>query len=166
MRWLEGWLGIVAGGLTLLAAILTAVFPIGGSTNTMTVNGVVTQQTTTIYTIWNVAGVGAGLAVTLIPTALALAILVGVALDLRGRRTLGRLLLLTGATLLTVAPYAPVAIVSAMRPGSPPDALIINSLVYVPLGALAIIAGIVACLRRDPRPTAPVAAPIPAPLAQ
>ena len=135
MRWLEGWFGTASGvvGALFVAAIalLTPAYVTSGSC--ISVDG---GPTNCSYS--QPQQVGPPLVLYIVLFILFALIVVGTWLDLSGRRTAGRLILLIGVTLLL-----PIWIVAgpALTHGPAPFT--------APLALLAFVAGIMACVRRD-----------------
>ncbi len=136
MKWLEGWLGAVGGGAGLLVTFLSSVI----SSHTLNL--------TEVYAAYYVHGslpVGAqwirlliGLP-TITATLLFAGVLWGLWLDLDGQRTRGRVLLLACASSILLLPFlAPSE--AALVTLAPPAML---------FGALALGAGLLACVRRE-----------------
>ncbi|HET9110879.1 MAG TPA: hypothetical protein VFN78_08660 [Ktedonobacterales bacterium] len=165
MKWLEGWFGTLSGGLgAVIVAIVALVTPAyTQSQSCATSNGV-----TTCYSAYGPGASSAPIAplaspiapgpqpFLLIPVAITLllfiGVLVGTWLDLGGKRTTGRLILLISASLLWLFNG------SAM-PGAG-----FSPMLVLPLMLLAFVAGILACVRPDaPKP---VAAPAQAPVSE
>ncbi len=165
MKWLEGWFGTLSGGLGALMVALVALNTPGYSPQScVTSNGV-----TTCY-----AAYGPGASNTLIappatpiasgpqpfllvPVAITLllfiGVLVGTWLDLSGKRTIGRLILLISASLLW------------LFDGSSMPAVGFSPNLVLPLTLLAFVAGTLACVRHDaPKPVA--AAPAKTPVSE
>lgn len=154
MKWLEGWFGTASGVIgALIVVIVIALVPAYSESQTCSSfdGGPTTcspMQTTTSGSQW----------VILIPLIIAfllfVAVVVGTWLDLGGKRTVGRLILLISVTLLIPAFLFIVA--------SGPDA---PFAFIFPSTLLAFVTGILACVRRDeprrvalPTPQVPVTA--------
>lgn len=135
MKWLEGWLGAVGGGAGLLVTFLSSVI----SSHTLNL--------TAEYASYYVHGslpVGAqwirlliGLP-TITATLLFAGVLWGLWLDLGGQRTRGRVLLLACASSILLLPFF-----------SPSEAALMTLMPTTLFGALALGAGLLACVRRE-----------------
>lgn len=166
MKWLEGWLGTFVGvvgavGVILVALLtpLTRAYPPLPSTAIIVGDGSggagFTQYGPGAPTGPNIAAIIFAAVVTL----LFVGVLVGTWLDLRGRRTAGRLTLLTSATLLLPGLFA------LFSAASEPYLVLGSEYIgyFLPLIGLALLAGVIACLRGDlawrfgatPAPVAP-----------
>lgn len=136
MRWLEGWLGVVAGVVGLIATFVSSITSPGW------------LNMAAVYADYLAPGSGYSISPQLIRlltglptitvTLLFAGVLWGVWLDLAGERTRGRALLLGCATMIVLlAIFAPTMSVRMT---------LIPSL---PFAALALAAGVIACLRRE-----------------
>lgn len=154
MKWLEGWFGTASGVLGILWMVIVALLvpttvhsgyscmSSDGSTTCYGPNGAPMPTTAAA------PGPNVGLLILVgVTILLYLGVLVGTWLDLRGARRMGRVILLTSATLLIFAPFLFIA---ATTPISG-----ISFAYTFPLTLLAIVAGILASVRSDaPRPVA------------
>lgn len=182
MKWLEGWFGTMSGGLGAvivgLVALLTPAY--SQAQSCVTSNGV-----TTCYSAYGPDASSAPMApVTPISTVapgpqpalwipviftllLFVGVLVGTWLDLGGRRTAGRLILIISVSLLFLAWLFDVPVLGAVAGPSAavaPNASATLALI-LPLTLPAFVAGILACVRRDaPKPV--VAAPAQRPVSE
>ena len=135
MRWLEGWLGSVAGGAGLLVTFLSSI------TSSHSLN------LTEVYASYYAHGslpVGAqwirlliGLP-TITATLLFAGVLWGLWLDLNGQRTRGRVLLLACASIIMLLPFLALS-----------EAALVTLAPAMLFGALALGAGLLACVRRE-----------------
>ncbi|HEY7848455.1 MAG TPA: hypothetical protein VIC27_00255 [Ktedonobacterales bacterium] len=148
MRWLEGWFGTLSGGLGILyVALATLLTPTYVQTSNAEICSSIDGQTGCSVTYDpgappptiepNIAA--------LILVALTLlfftGVLLGTWLDLRGRRRVGRLMLLICASLLI---FTPILLTSAS------NSLGGSAFMWAyPLVTLAFVTGILACVRRD-----------------
>lgn len=136
MRWLEGWLGVVAGVVGLIATFVSSISSPGS------------LNMAAVYADYLAPGGGYSINPQLIrlltglptitATLLFAGVLWGVWLDLNGERTRGRTLLLGCATL--------VVLLAVFAPTMGTKMTLIPS---VPFAALALVAGVIACLRRE-----------------
>ncbi len=150
MRWLEGWFGTASGvlGALFVAAIslVTPAYTTSGSC--ISIDG---GPQTCSYS--QPQPVGPPLILYIVLFILFVLIVVGTWVDLSGRRTAGRLILLISVTLLI-----PIWIFGGPALAHDPTALTLT----LPFALLAFVAGILACVRRDaPRPAAPTTMPTP-----
>jgi hypothetical protein len=136
MRWLEGWLGVVAGVVGLMVSFISSI-ALPHTLNWLD-----------LYTHYAAPGGGyvisqrwimllTGLP-TITATLLFAGVLWGLWLDLSGQRARGRVLLLGCASVIAL-----LAIFSG--PDGPSMALMSS----LPPAALALVAGVIACLRRE-----------------
>jgi MFS-type transporter involved in bile tolerance (Atg22 family) len=149
MRWLEGWFGTASGVLgALIVAAIALVTPVYTSSGScISVNG---GPPNCRYSQPAPTGPQFGsLIVIIVLFVLFVLIVVGTWIDLSGRRTMGRLILLISVTLLLPV-WLVVSHGSFALTGTFPVAL------------LAFVAGILACVRRD-APRVAVAPAMPAP---
>lgn len=158
MKWLEGWFGIASGALGIVWIVITTIFvPLSSSSGyvgsqtcmTSSGGGTVCYGPDGAPISSNPPGPNVGLLILFaIILLLFIGVLVGTLLDLRSARTLGRVILLTSATLLLFAPFTALSAAGSMA---------IGSVAYIyPLTLLAFAAGVLACVRRDtPRPATP-----------
>ncbi len=136
MKWIEGWLGAVAGVMGLLLSVYSSL------TASHTLNLV------DVYSAYSAPGGGyvispqwirllTGLP-TITATALFAGALWGLWLDLHGQRAQGRVLLLGCSTIIILLTWfaASTAALFTLAPA-------------MPFAALAIVAGLIACLRRE-----------------
>ena len=136
MRWLEGWLGVVAGVVGLIATFVSSISSPGW------------LNMAAVYADYLAPGGGYSISPQLIrlltglptitTTLLFAGVLWGVWLDLSGQRARGRTLLLgcsSIAFLLTFFAASPAALFTLMP--------------AIPFAALALAAGVIACLRRE-----------------
>jgi hypothetical protein len=154
MRWLEGWFGTASGALGALfvaaIALVTPVYTSSGSC--ISVDGGPPNCT---YSQPAPTGQPGLFILIIVLFVLFVLTVVGTWIDLSGRRTAGRLILLISVTLLL-----PVWILAGPAVAQGGSAL---ALAY-PLALLAFVAGILACVRRDtPRVAVAPAMPAPAP---
>ena len=136
MKWLEGWLGVVAGVMGLLLSAYSSL------TASHTLNLVA------VYSAYAAPGGGyiispqwirllTGLP-TITATALFAGALWGLWLDLNGQRARGRVLLLgCSSTIILLTWFAASA------------AALFTLAPAMPFAALAVVAGLIACLRRE-----------------
>lgn len=158
MKWLEGWLGSVSsvvGAVLITAALLTTSLYAQSSRSCLTADG------------YNICGGGyppspdsvSPLSVTIpvgIIVLLYLGVFVGTWLDLRGKRSMGRLILIVSAILLVPALLLGIGPVIYLR-GSGPGATLAAS--ALPFALLALVTAIIACARRDATAAREKAAP-------
>ncbi|HEY7850517.1 MAG TPA: hypothetical protein VIC27_10665 [Ktedonobacterales bacterium] len=153
MRWLEGWFGTASGVLgaliVLAVGLLTPAYSVASSC--VSVDGGAPDCTTSSAPIGPQLG---PLILYIVLFVLFVLIVVGTWLDLSGRRTLGRLILLISVTLLL-----PVWLVAGPVASHGSFALV---LAY-PWALMSFVAGILACVRRDTPRVAVVAPTMPAP---
>ncbi|HEU5343514.1 MAG TPA: hypothetical protein VFU60_04160 [Ktedonobacterales bacterium] len=136
MKWLEGWLGAVAGAMGLLLSAYSSL------TASHTLNLV------DVYSAYSAPGGGyvispqwirllTGLP-TITATALFAGALWGLWLDLNGKRAQGRVLLLGCSSIIILLTWfaGSMAALFTLAPA-------------MPFAALAIVAGLIACLRRE-----------------
>ncbi|HEX2347642.1 MAG TPA: hypothetical protein VHI51_04320 [Ktedonobacterales bacterium] len=135
MRWLEGWLGVVAGVVGLIATFVSSISSPGW------------LNMAAVYADYLAPG-GYSISPQLIrlltglptitTTLLFAGVLWGVWLDLSGERRRGRTLLLGCATMIVLlAAFAPtVSVRMTLIPS-------------IPFAVLALVAGVIACLRRE-----------------
>jgi hypothetical protein len=138
MKWLEGWLGVVAGGVGLVVTFLSAVF----SPRTLNLTSVYAAYYSPsgglpVSEQWIRLLIGLPL---ITATVLFAGVLWGVWLDLSGQRTRGRVILLTCATLLLLTPLLSTSLATTMM-----------LLPAMPFAMLAVATGFLACLRRERR---------------
>ena len=147
MKWLEGWFGTASGVMgALIIAIISIIVPVNGeSSGSQMCSSIDGGPTTCSPMQTSTSGPQSALLISLIIVFLLFILVVtGTWLDLRGRRTAGRVILLISATLLISALIFMVA--------SGPDAPL--AFIY-PFALLAFVAGILACVRRaEPRSVA------------
>jgi hypothetical protein len=139
MKWLEGWVGFVAGGAGMLAAVFSSVI------SARTLN--LTNEYAAYYTANGSLPVGQqwirlliGLP-TITATLLFAGLLWGLWLDLAGQRTRGRGLLLGCAALVALLPFF-----------SPSQGATMTLFPVMPFALLGLAAGALACLRREHQP--------------
>ncbi len=163
MKWLEGWFGTMSGGLgaviVALVALLTPAYT--QSQSCMTSNGV-----TTCYSAYGpgmppppTSGPQPGaLILILITLLLFISVLIGTWLDLGGKRTIGRLILIIGASLLFLAYLFDGPVMSMFMGPYRSDmaqGIGVAFTFILPLTLLAFVAGVLACVRHDaPKPVA------------
>lgn len=154
MKWLEGWFGTTSGGLgALIIAFLALVTPMysesSGVQSCSSYDGGPTVCTSSPMQTVSQGPQSGLLILIIIAFLLFVGVLIGTWLDLGGRRTAGRLILLISVSLLL--PMSLLLLVIAHGPGA------VFALTY-PFMLLALVTGILACVRRDePRALAPVA---------
>jgi MFS-type transporter involved in bile tolerance (Atg22 family) len=146
MRWLEGWFGTLSGGLGALLVAIAAIFVPAYSQSQMCSS--IDGQTSCSVTY----GPGAppptiepniaALILVALTLLFFIGVLLGTWLDLRGRRRVGRLMLLICASLLIFTPFLLLTSASNTFGGSP-------FMWAYPFVILALITGILACVRRD-----------------
>lgn len=136
MKWLEGWLGAVAGAVGLIATFVSSL----ALPHTLNWLDLYTQYAASgggyvISPRWIILLTGLP---TITVTLLFAGVLWGVWLDLAGERRRGRTLLLGCATMIVLlAAFAPtVSVRMTLIPS-------------IPFAALALVAGVIACLRRE-----------------
>lgn len=140
MKWLEGWLGTASGAMGALfvaaAALLTPAYTT--SESCMSVDG---GPMTCTSSQPQGAGPQPGLLIlAIVLLVLFILIIVGTWLDLSGRRTAGRLILLISVTLML--PLWMVGGSALAHTGA------VLAFTY-PIALVAFVAGILACVRRD-----------------
>ncbi|HEU5343515.1 MAG TPA: hypothetical protein VFU60_04165 [Ktedonobacterales bacterium] len=154
MRWLEGWFGTASGvmGALFVAAIslLTPAYSVSSQGGCSTDS----SGTTVCYGSMGDGPVNTGpqpglLILAIVLLILFILIIVGTWLDLSGRRTAGRLILLISVTLML-----PLWMVGGPALAHHPAPLALT----LPFALLAFVASILSCVRRD----APPAGAIPA----
>lgn len=160
MKWLEGWFGTMSGVLGALIVVLSSLLaPVSSQgEQCLTVNGS-TQCSSTYGSHGQLSPPGTPIG-ALILTALVLLLFIGVFvgtwLDLRGRRQVGRLILLISASLLGLSVFILPAALASADGGAAASTIIIF---MVPLFVLAFITGILACVRPDELRSVAVEAP-------
>ncbi|HZC07367.1 MAG TPA: hypothetical protein VE338_17160 [Ktedonobacterales bacterium] len=162
MKWLEGWFGTLSGGLgALIVVIVSLVTPAySQSQSCVSANGVTTCSSAYGPGMPPTPASGpqpAMLILLAITLLLFIGVLVGAWLDLSGRRTVGRLILLISVSLLVPAwLFDGPIMATAMGPGVGLAASGGAAFMFVlPLTLLAFVAAILACVRPDaPRPVA------------
>lgn len=139
MKWLEGWIGSVAGGVGMLAAAFSSII------SSRTLN--FTNEYAAYYTSTGSLPLGQqwirlliGLP-TITATLLFAGLLWGLWLDLAGQRMRGRVLLLGCAALVALLPFF-----------SPSQGAMVALLPVTPFALLGLVAGAFACLRRERQP--------------
>lgn len=146
MRWLEGWFGTASGvmGALFIAAIalLTPAYSVSSQGGCSTGS----SGSTVCYGSMGDGTVNAGpqpgpLILALVLLILFILIIVGTWLDLSGRRMAGRLILLISVTLML-----PIWMFGGPALAHDPTPLVLT----MPFALLAFVAGILACVRRDP----------------
>lgn len=160
MKWLEGWFGVASGALGIVwVAIMSLLTPTsvqsgsGASQTCVSSSDGVTQCYSPDGAMAPVTPAASGVnPALLILFALILLLfigmIVGTVLDLRGARTAGRVILLASATLLIFMPFTVAAAVNF-------SAEVITAYIF-PLSLMALVAGVLACVRRDtPRAASP-----------
>ncbi|HEY7848454.1 MAG TPA: hypothetical protein VIC27_00250 [Ktedonobacterales bacterium] len=142
MRWLEGWLGAVAGGVGLLVAFLSSIV----STRTLDLTDVYISYSSNghlpVAAQWIRLLVGLP---SITMTLLFAGVLCGVWLDLTGQRTRGRVMLLACATLLFLTPFLSTSAATA-------QVTLLMLQPAIPFAVLALGVGVLACLRRERQP--------------
>jgi hypothetical protein len=136
MKWLEGWLGVVAGAVGLLATFLSSIssphwlnmMDVYSNYFSPTGGYIIGQQWIRLLT---------GLP-TITATLLFAGVLWGVRLDLSGERARGRVLLLGCATMIFLLTFF-----------APNQAARFTLMPALPFAALALLAGLIACLRHE-----------------
>ena len=146
MKWLEGWFGTASGALGMVWMVFVALVT---PTRTTYAGSSTCMPSSDGYTpCYNPSAPGPNLVLVIlvgVTVLIYLGVLVGTWLDLRGVRRVGRVVLLTSATLLLFAPLAPLGAIGAAGG--------IVGFYLVLLTLLAFVAAILACVRRDaPRP--------------
>jgi hypothetical protein len=136
MKWLEGWLGVVGGALGLLLSMYSSLT----ASHTLNLVDVYSHYFSPtggyiISPMW--IRVLTGLP-TIAATLLFVGVLWGVRLDLSGERTRGRVLLLGCATMIPLLTFF-----------APNEAALFTLMPTLPFAALALVAGLIACLRRE-----------------
>lgn len=138
MKWLEGWMGGVAGGIGLL---ITFIFSLSSAR---------TLDLTYVYDSYR--GPGGILPVgeqwirllvglpSITATLLFAGVLWGVWLDLNGNRTSGRVFLLACSALILLLPLFASS-----------EQAMVSLLPTVPFAGLALVTGALACVRREPQ---------------
>lgn len=136
MKWLEGWLGVVAGVAGLLVAFLSSV------TSSHTLN--LTDVYASYYSSNGSLPIGAqwirlliGMP-TITATVLFAGVLWGLWLDLNGQRSRGRIMLLGCASIILLLPFF-----------SPNEAATMSLQPALLFDVPALAAGLLACLRRE-----------------
>jgi hypothetical protein len=145
MRWLEGWFGTASGvlGALFVAAISLLTPAYTTSESCLSIDGGPPDCTSSPP---QPVGPQPELLLAIVLFILFVLIVVGTWVDLSGRRTAGRLILLTSVTLLI-----PIWIFGGPALEHDPTAFTL----ILPFALLAFVAGILACVRRDaPRPAA------------
>ncbi|HEY7850516.1 MAG TPA: hypothetical protein VIC27_10660 [Ktedonobacterales bacterium] len=136
MKWLEGWLGVVGGAAGLLVTFLFSI----GSPHWLNMMAVYANYYSPtggyiISPMWIRLLTGLP---SITATLLFAGVLWGVRLDLSGERARGRVLLLGCATMIALLTlFSPT--VEARMTLAP----------TLPFAALALVAGLIACLRRE-----------------
>ncbi len=147
MRWLEGWFGVASGVLGIIILALISVFVPASQAQS---NGSCTTvgSSTTCYGTISDSGPAGSIqpnypALILIAIALLIfvGVLVGVWLDLSGRRRSGRAILATSGTFLLLSIFTAGGAVYAYG-------TFVGPLLY-PISLMGLVAGILACVRRD-----------------
>lgn len=140
MKWLEGWVGALGG---IVGLMMTAIFSIT-SPHTLNMPDVYSRY----YASTGGLLIGAqwirlltGLP-SITETALFACALWGLWLDLNGQRARGRILQLGCGALLFLMPYF-----------SPSPAAMVTLMPSIPFAALMLVAGALACLRRESAPS-------------
>lgn len=136
MKWLEGWLGVVAGVMGLLLSVYSSLTA-PHTLNMMDVYANYFSPTGgyVISPVWIRLLTGLP---TITATLLFVGVLWGVRLDLSGERARGRVLLLgcsSSVILLTWFSGSMAALITLMP--------------AIPFAGLALVAGVIACLRRE-----------------
>jgi hypothetical protein len=153
MKWLEGWFGVASGVLGIVwVAIMSLLTPTtvqsgyGSSQTCMASSDGVTKCYSSDGAMAPVtpaaSGVNVGLLILFaLILVLFVGMIIGTILDLRGARTAGRIILLASATLLIFIPFTTVAAVNF-----PVGAIAAYTF---PLSLMSLVAGVLACVRRD-----------------
>ena len=136
MKWLEGWLGVVAGATGLLLSMYSSLT----ASHTLNLVDVYSHyfSPTGGYMIspqWIRLLTGLP---TITATLLFAGVLWGVRLDLSGERARGRVLLLGCSSMIVLQTFF-----------APNEAALLTLMSALPFAALALLAGLVACLRHE-----------------
>lgn len=139
MKWLEGWFGTASGVMGALFVAVTSLFvpAYSVSESCVSYDGGPTTCTSSQQGMAPQPGL---LILALALLLLFILIIVGTWLDLSGRRTAGRLILLISVTLLI-----PIWMFGGPTLAHGPAPLALT----MPFALLAFVAGILACVRRD-----------------
>lgn len=136
MKWLEGWLGVVAGVMGLLLSAYSSLT----ASHTLNLAAVYANYFAPtggyiISPLWIRLLTGLP---TITATALFAGVLWGLWLDLSGQRARGRVLLLGSASIIILFAWfsASAAALFTLMPA-------------IPFAVLALVAGVIACLRRE-----------------
>ena len=162
MKWLEGWFGTASGVLGAAWIALIALVTPSMQTSGSEVGQVCTTSSDGVTTCSTAYGPGAppstpgpnigALILVGVCILLFIGVVVGTWLDLRGVRRMGRIILLTSATLLIFAPFGALGALGASGGGGGGFALAYT----YPFVLLALITGVLASVRRD-APRSPAA---------
>lgn len=153
MKWLEGWFGTASGVLgaawiALVALATPSAQTSSGELCTTTSDGVTSCSATYGPGAPPMASPGPNIAALIligVCVLLFIGVVVGTWLDLRGVRRVGRLILLTSATVLIFTPFAALGALGASGGGGGGFALAYT----YPFVLLALITGVLASVRRD-----------------
>ena len=136
MKWLEVWLGVVAGAVGLLLSLYSSL-TMSHTLNMVDVYSNYFSPTGgyVISPMWIRLLTGLP---TITATLLFAGVLWGVRLDLIGQRARGRVLLLGCASMIFLLPFF-----------APNEAALFTLMPALPFAALALLVGLIACLRHE-----------------